>query len=256
MANADLAALVRTCVREELSTALAEGLKPIRDDLKKYMRKVNECDGKVTALETAANATEIRLAKLEQDNQYLTQEVAELQLKAESLEKHSRKCNVLILGLCEQLEQGKPTAFVNKLLCELFGKEAFGPFPPVVVAHRTGKIGEENKYPRPMIMKLYSSEIKHRVLSLAADKKSEPGGLKYEGKTINMVSDCTTKERQQRAKFNDLRDLLKNTKIRFGIAHPAKMLITFQEKTHAFTDASKAMAFYDSDIKPTLPLPP
>ena len=107
-----------------------------------------------------------------------------------------------------------------------------------------------------MIMKLYSSEIKHRILSLAAGKKKDPGGLKYGGKTINMVSDCTTKERQQRAEFDDIRDLLKETNLRFGIAHPAKLLITFQEKTHAFTDASKAMDFYDSDIKPTLPLPP
>ena len=53
MANKELATLVRTSVREELTTALAEGLKPIRDDLKKYMKKVNECDGKVRALDVS-----------------------------------------------------------------------------------------------------------------------------------------------------------------------------------------------------------
>ena len=253
MANAELAAMVRAAVREEIGTALESHLKPIKDDLKKIQRKVTDCDEKVCALEATANETENRLARLEESNVELFKENKLLKSRAESLERHSRKCNLRILGLSPDVERGNPTAFVNTLLCDLFGKETFGLIPPVTVAHRTGKLSEK---PRCMIAKLYSSEMKQSVLRLAGEKKKEPDGLRYQGVKINLVPDITTEEWKQRSQFNGVLELLRETELRFGIAHPAKLLITFNNKTESFTDAEKAMEFYETDIKPTLVLPP
>ena len=46
-------------------------------------------------------------------------------------------------------------------------------------------------------------------------------------------------------------DILCKTKLRYGVVHPAKMLITFDNKTHSFIEASIALD-YRKDIEPTL----
>lgn len=76
MENADLAALMRTIVREEIASGLDTNLKPIKDKLCKIQLKVTSCLDKVDSLEAAANEAEIRLSKLEHENKTLAAEVS------------------------------------------------------------------------------------------------------------------------------------------------------------------------------------
>lgn len=71
MENADLAALMRTIVREEIATGLETNLKPIKDELSKIQLKVTSCLDKVDSLEAAANEAETRLSTLERENKTL-----------------------------------------------------------------------------------------------------------------------------------------------------------------------------------------
>lgn len=248
MENAELAALMRTIVREEIATGLEANLKPIKDELKNIQLAVTSCLGKIESLEAAANETETRLIKLENENKTLAEEVTLLKQKTESLESHSRKYNLRILGLPEGIEQGRPTSFVNELLIELFGKEELGLLPPANIAHRTGR----NKDSRCMITRLNSFETRQYIIRLAAAKRKKPEGLMYRGHKISFFPDLTADQRKQQSAFDDLRAILRKTDLRYGVAYPAKMLITFKNKTHAFTKASEAMDFYKTEIKPTL----
>lgn len=63
MENADLAALMRTIVREEIATGLETNLKPIKDELSKIQLKETSCLDKVDSLEAAANEAETRLSR-------------------------------------------------------------------------------------------------------------------------------------------------------------------------------------------------
>lgn len=63
MENADLAALMRTIVREEIATGLETNLKPIKDKLSKIQLKETSFLDKVDSLEAAANEAETRLSR-------------------------------------------------------------------------------------------------------------------------------------------------------------------------------------------------
>lgn len=71
MENADLAALMRTIVREEIATGLETNLKPIKDELSKIQLKVTSFLDKVDSLEAAANEAETRLPTLQRENKTL-----------------------------------------------------------------------------------------------------------------------------------------------------------------------------------------
>lgn len=101
---------MRTIVVEQIATGLETNLKPIKDELSKIQLKVTSCLDKVDSLEAAANEAEIRLSKLEHKNKMLAMEVSLLKQKAELLENQSQKFNLRILGLTEEIEQGRSTS--------------------------------------------------------------------------------------------------------------------------------------------------
>lgn len=78
------------------------------------------------------------------------------------------------------------------------------------------------------------------------------GELQDHDQRINIFPDMSAKLREQRAEFNTMRNILRSAKLKQGLVHPAKLLITFDKVTHTFTKAEDAMDFYQKQIKPTL----
>ena len=253
--NAELAKLVRAIMREELGVAFETNLKPIKSSLDKLQGQVTSCLDKVGDLETAANATTIELAESKTEIEQLKKQVASLKIKADSLENHSRKFNVKIIGLSNGVEDGRPTQFVSKLLYELFGETALGPPPLINIAHRIGETKTDKvtgiTLNRVMICRLHSFEVRQTIIRLAA--QNGKNGIQYQGRKLSFYPDTTAEQREKQAAFDDVRSALRKTTLRFGLVHPAKLLVTFQGETRSFTDASKAMTFYQDEIEPTLP---
>lgn len=229
-------------VRQEISS----GLKPIQATLDRLEGSLKDCVSKVQALEEAATHTGSRVDQLEKDYNSLKDKHDVLLQKTISLENHSRKFNILILGIKDGAEKGKPTAFVQDLLCSLF-KEGVGPGPLLSIAHRVGP--QRSGRARPMIARFHSLETKTAVQRLSARMA---GRLIYQGDTLNIFPDIPPELRRQQAAFSPVRALLRKTTLKYGIVYPAKLLITFQNVTHTFTKVEEAIEFYDKKIKPTL----
>ena len=103
-----------------------------------------------------------------------------------------------------------------------------------------------------MIVRLNSLEARNTIIKLAA-VKGKQGSLRYREQKISIYPDLTTEQREQIAAFNEVRELLRTTDLRHGIAQPKiKLLVTFKEETHTFTDPAKAKVFFENEIKPTL----
>lgn len=103
-----------------------------------------------------------------------------------------------------------------------------------------------------MITRLYSFEVRQRIIRLAVERRKQPDGLKYRGHKISIFPDLTADQRKQQAVFDEIRAILRKTSIRYGVAYPAKLLITFGNRTHAFVNLSEAMNFYRTEIVPSL----
>lgn len=242
-----LGKMIREIVREEISTALDNKLKPIHDELGKLEITIKSCSSKVEDLETAANDMEVRMSTMEVQYKALLAENEQLKVKTDSLENHSRKFNLRILGLQQGIEAGKPTTFVDTLLYELFGEDALGPPPLVNIAHRTGPTAKDGS--RCMIARLHSLELRRTIQRLVGAKG---GKLNFRGHRINIYPDMTTELRKQQAEYNEVKVLFRKANLRYGIVHPAKMLVTFNNKTFSFTRPTEAMEFYEKQVRPSL----
>ena len=243
-----LGKMIRDIVRDEITSAFDNKLKPIQDELSRLNLAQQECNSKVIDLETAANLTDERLTSLEKSCKSLLAENEILKERTLSLENNSRKYNLRIFGLDRGVEAGKPTAFVTKLLYDLFGEEELGPRPLLSIAHRMGPEPPDGS--RCMIARLYSFETKRTIQRLVGAAK---GKLLYEEQQIRIFPDIPAEQRKLQAKFKDVRALLTKANVRNGVAFPAvKLLVTFNNEKHSFTSATEAMEFYDQQVKPTL----
>lgn len=149
--------------------------------------------------------------------------------------------------LPEDCEKGNPTAFMNSLLCDVFGADKLGSLPLINIAHHTGPRLEDGKS-RCMIARLFSLERKRLIMRLAG----ESGNLIFHGKRIRIYPDLTADLVKRRALFNEVQAHLRDANVRYGLLFPCKLIVTFANKTMSFTDHKEAMVFYDQVVNPTL----
>lgn len=111
------------------------------------------------------------------------------------------------------------------------------------MAHRTGP---QRGGLRCMIVRLLSYEVKLRVAAELG------GSLIYVEKRISIYLDLSVETVKQRATFDEVRSQLRKLKLRCGFIHPAKLILTFYNKTHLFSTAKEAQNFFEKNIKPGL----
>lgn len=124
------------------------------------------------------------------------------------------------------IEAGKLTQFTTVLLYELLGKDALGPMLLISVAHNTGPWTSQK---RCMITQVHILDGKHTILRMKAGNKYQ-----YQGQKVSIYLDLTVDQQKQHATFSDIRDLLQKTKLKYGVVHPTKTLITFHNETRSF----------------------
>lgn len=78
------------------------------------------------------------------------------------------------------------------------------------------------------------------------------GNLKFKGKKMHIYLDLSADVLKKRAAFKDVKDQLREVRVKYGLLHPCKLIVTHQETTVTFTDAKEAMSYYDQVIKPSL----
>lgn len=242
----ELAAIIREIVREEINAAFELQLKPMKESLAVLIAKVDTYSTRVDDLEIAANAAEVRLHELEKVKAAFEKEINFLKQKTDALDNQSRKLNVRVIGLEAGVEAGNPISFMSKLFYELFGLEKLGPEPLINIAHRTGP---QRNGSRCMIVRLFSFEVKRRIVRLAAELGRS---LIYAGKRVSIYPDLSAEIVKQRATYDEVRSQLRKLKLRCGFIHPAKLILTFQNNTHIFSTAKEAQDFFENNIKPGL----
>ena len=249
---------IRAIVKDEVK-GISDGMLAVTTSLASLLKMsatmqtdITTCKKTCGELETAANAAEVRITKLELENEWLKDQVTKLNASVASVTDHSRKFNIKIMGLPKGVEGPKPTAFVNKLLYETFGVEELGPPPLVNIAHRIGPQSQAN---RTMIVRLNSLDVRNTIVKMAA-AKGKRGLLLFHDQRISIYPDLTTEQRERIAAFDEVRGLLRTANLRHGIIRPKmELLVTFMEETHTFKDPVKAKAFFEREIKPTLDQP-
>ena len=228
---------------DSLSTDLRSEIATVRAELKSVIaplqHKVEKHDGTIRDLEHAASNQSDHLSELNNIVQTLRTQVDQLNAKCEDLEGRSRRNNIRLIGILEDVEGPNPTEFVSGLLQDILSLDKK---PILDRAHRSlrEKPGKD-KPPRPFIIRLHYYQDRDRILRRAG----EAFPLSYQEKRVSIFPDYTTAVAKKRAQFGDAKRLLRHIKgVKFRLLFPALLKITLPDGAlHKFEDPSAAVDF-------------
>lgn len=198
----------------------------------------------IQQLETSLNDTQERLERLESTCAVLSRDNKELKVKLDDLENRSRRNNIRIIGLPEKIEGQQPTAFIDTLMREIFGSEAF---PTPLIADRAHRIAAMRKNstdnrPRPLIVRIHHFQTKERILKLAR----EASGVSFRGSEIHIFPDFSADVSRRRAAYIPVKSQLKKAGFNYRMLFPAKLQITDQDgQKQVFLSPEEAKSFVD-----------
>lgn len=201
--------------------------------LEDHDSRIKEAEKRISTLEDGATSSARQVTQMDR----LLRIIAE---KNEDLEARSRRNNVRILGLAETTNTGKMEVFVENLVTELFGKEAFSSHLIVERAHRSLTARPPpGAQPRPIIARFLNYRDRDAVLRRAR----ELGAVKYGNANLSFFPDFTPSVQEGRRKFAGVKKKLQTQEIPYAMLYPAKLKITLQGKQHLFQNPQQVEDF-------------
>lgn len=114
-------------------------------------------------------------------------------------------------------------------------------------SHRSLAPRKPGGKPRAIVAKLHYFQDCVEVLNRARTRAP----IRYNGESIAIFPDYTSRVAKARAAFTEVRKLLRNRQnVRFGILFPARLRVTHNGEEKEFTDAEKAMTYVRKHIIP------
>lgn len=228
---------------QTMNNGMNDRFNSLEATLSQLQTALSETTSRIADLESVKAEHEGRISDLEASCQEILSANKALRAKLDDLEGRSRRQNIKIVGLPENVESGRPTEFVEKFIPNLLGADNFPAGIKVDRAHRTGPLPPKGGRPRILIAKIHHYPVKEMILRLA--RQHSP--LKYEGvHIISFFPDFTAEVLSQRRAFDGVKRKLKEAGIRFGMLFPARLLVTHGTNKKIFGSVSDAELFVNT----------
>ncbi|KAJ8394404.1 hypothetical protein AAFF_G00046150 [Aldrovandia affinis] len=247
----DFVSMMRTEVREVLEREMAVVRRDIRAIRSAFEDFKSTANTELATLRNTMGDAERSLTACSDDIETLKREVKRLgvladslQNKCEDLESRSRRNNIRIVGVPEGPNSCSTTS-VADLLQEAFN---LADAPLIDRSHRSLQpVPKQGQRPRTIVARLHYYKDCATILSQAKEKQR----IKVKGVTISVYPDYTAQVAKARAAFNGVRQQLRGLEgVRFGIAHPARLRITYNGTEKSFLNPEEAQAYVTQTITP------
>lgn len=244
---------VATISKADLAASLSDLKTTLLAEMKKSFDQVN---GKLDGLQETVNRHSERLDSLEDDAESLGQRVTKveacyeelladnikLRARLAELEGRSRRGNVRLIGLPENIEGPQPTKFFSQLLQEVFGRDVFPSPPELDRAHRSlAPRPASGGRPRPVILCFHRYQNKELVIREARKR----GTLIYQNDSFRIYEDYTPEVVSERKKYAAVMTDLYKSGLRPTLLYPARLRIVDTDGTrialNSVADAEKFM---------------
>ena len=229
---------------------LLSAVQGLKADVKAVIVRVTEAEDRI-----GANQDDI--ASLLADNTSMKATIKELAFKVDDLENRSRRSNLRLVGIPEGKEGADMCMYLEGWLPKVLGADTF---PSPLLIERAHRLGRANKASRAnsggpqqsarlrvVIMKRLNYADKTRIIRAARLK----GPILLDNQRIMFFPDVSADLLKRRKAFDPVKkDLaaLSIPTLRYGVAHPATLLITFKGKRHTF-DTVKAAEDFVKEIR-------
>ncbi|KAK7919028.1 hypothetical protein WMY93_010312 [Mugilogobius chulae] len=208
--------------RSSLSAEINASITRLESKLDKIQSAINDHDQRLSSLEDAATDTrkdmhdmEVKLAAVMDDN-------AKLKAKLVDLESRSRRNNIRIVGVPEDVEGPRPTAFFSEMLLEVFGKDILKTAPDLDRAHRAlaAKPGPAAK-PRAVVVCFHNFQTRELVVRKARELR---GKLRYKDSPLHIFEDYCPEVLEQRSAYRGVMKELYNLGLKPALRFPGKIV--------------------------------
>ncbi|RXN22092.1 LINE-1 type transposase domain-containing 1 [Labeo rohita] len=198
---------------------------------------LSEHSDRITQLEHDVKALQSKLTSTEKEN-------TALKANIEDLISRSKRQNVRLVGLPEDIEGKNAREYVTNLLSELLGDCLAEP-PELDRIHRSlwpKPCADEP--PRPLIIRFHRYVIKETVMRWSKSQKD----ISYKGHKIKMYEDFSTELARKRVAFNKIKSLLYKQGVRFGMLYPARLRVSYNGVEWIFDSPEAAESFYQKNF--------
>uniref|UniRef100_H3AL51 L1 transposable element RRM domain-containing protein n=1 Tax=Latimeria chalumnae TaxID=7897 RepID=H3AL51_LATCH len=197
---------------------------------------------------------ENRISKIEDDETGVKKKVKKMEQqlstaldRIEDLENRSRRNNLRILGFLEGAEEGNPVKFLQGALPDLLDLDA-GQSLEIEWAHQTlGPRPVPEQHPRAFIVKFLRYPTRDLLLRAAKNLSQ----LKWRDHRIFIFSDWSRELQLKRQQFWEIRRMLREKNIKYGLFYPAILKITHNGETQSFTDLMEVKKYLAQEEEPS-----
>ncbi|KAI4823919.1 hypothetical protein KUCAC02_012473 [Chaenocephalus aceratus] len=204
------------------------------------MRKeVGECMERVDNAELRISGTEDTIIHLQAKVQSLEGKNKVMEDKVIDLEARSRSSNLRLVNMPEKVEGDDACLFLEKWIPEALDIPSLNSKLTLVRAHRIGQRSDPNAPPRTLIVKFLNDRDKMTVLKAVRAKKQ----LFYKDRPVRFYPDLAAGIHKKQKGFDAVRQKLRTMGIRYGMLLPAKLLVTYKDKTQTFETPADVEAF-------------
>lgn len=234
--------------RSEIKTKMDALQLEVTGQIHSIQTKQTTISDSIEHIETTLNSHHDSLEIMETTVSTLKDQIQKLQEQQQDLENRSRRQNLRIIGIPEDVEKGRPTDFMSGFFSEVLGDDLSGTQSVVLDrAHRAlAPKPSSGGRPRAMIVRLHYFSDKARILQASRTR----GELTFRGARIHIFPDMSAELSRKRAAFNSVKLKLKQAGISYGIHHPADLRFTFGGTKLSFKSPSEAEAYFEQHIKP------
>uniref|UniRef100_A0A3B3HIC5 L1 transposable element RRM domain-containing protein n=1 Tax=Oryzias latipes TaxID=8090 RepID=A0A3B3HIC5_ORYLA len=235
----------------KLAETKSELLAEIKDTYARYEARlstvqaaVDDHTERIAHLEQSADSTSIDVTEMKTTLSAIAAENAKLKAKLTDLEGRSRRNNIRIFGLPENIEGPTPTVFFSQLLFEVLGADVLSSPPELDRAHRSlaAKPGPAGK-PRHVVICFHRFQTRELVVRTARRLR---GNLSYKGSPIHIVEDYCPEVLEQRGQYRDVMRKLYQLGHKPALRYPAKLFVVMEDGSRKHLPSVKDAADFVS----------
>lgn len=223
----------------DLKTDFSNRFDGIMAAIEGVRNEVGECKERIVNVETRISDTEDTVDSLQRKVQSLEKKTRDMEDKVMDLETRARRANLRLVNLPEKVEGTDACAFLETWIPETLDIPLLKSKPFLERAHRIGPRNDPNAPPRTLIMKFLSDRDKAMVLKATKIKKQ----ILYEDKPVRFYPDMAAGIHKMQKEFDSVRRQLRSMGIRHGMLLPARLLVTYKDKTLTFGKPEDAETF-------------
>lgn len=176
---------------------------------------------------------------LQKKVQVLENKNKDLESKLLDLEIRSRCSNLRLVNLPEGAEGEDTCAFLENWLPDALDLPLRSTKLTVERAHRIGSRAHNGPSPRTLIMKFLNFRDKELVMRATKTKKE----VRYKNHTVRFYPDVAAGVHKKQKEFVEVRRQLRLMGLWYGIIPPARLIVTYKERSHIFNNHVEAEDF-------------